>query len=92
MNVRILILIAMLTCPAAAFDGVHGPVGNDDGGIIPWSREAERSAFDIAQANCGRFNTYAVFSSARREYGGYIVYRCQWQPARRAWSTFHILN
>jgi hypothetical protein len=61
--------------------GVYGPKGNDTGGIIPWSPENEKNAFEIAQANCGAFNKYAVATSINRVYGDYIAYTCVWdQP------------
>jgi hypothetical protein len=60
--------------------GVYGPKGNDVGGIIPWSPEAEVAAIDIAQNNCGRFNKYAVITSVHRVYGDYISYACWWKP------------
>ena len=62
--------------------GVHGPTGNDTGGIIPWSPAAERGALDIAQSNCGRFNKYAVITSITPVYGDYIAYDCRWEPPR----------
>ena len=64
--------------------GVYGPKGNDTGGIIPWSPENEKAAFEIAQANCSQFHKYAVATSSRRVYGDYIAYRCQWDPPRTA--------
>ncbi len=54
--------------------GIHGPKGNDTGGIIPWSPEAEASARAFANDNCGAYNKYAVITSMRRRYGDYIVY------------------
>jgi hypothetical protein len=63
--------------------GVYGPKGNDVGGIIPWSPEAEAAALDIAQNNCGRFNKYAVITSVHRIYGDYISYSCWWKPPTR---------
>jgi len=60
--------------------GVYGHKGNDAGGIIPWSPEAERAALDIAQGNCGQFNKYAVITSIHRMYGDYISYACWWKP------------
>jgi hypothetical protein len=62
--------------------GVHGPKGNDTGGIIPWSPEAELAALDIAQRNCGRFGKFAAIRSVRRVYGDYIAYDCLWDPPR----------
>jgi len=83
-KVRQVLVIALLALPLAAC-GVHGPVGNDLGGIIPWSPEAEANALDIAQANCGRYNQYAVIDAVVRGYGNYISYRCQWDQPRRVW-------
>ena len=57
---RLAVIAALLTLTDC---GVHGPVGNDTGGIIPWSPEAEHDAREIAQANCGSFNKYAVITS-----------------------------
>jgi hypothetical protein len=62
--------------------GVYGPKGNDIGGIIPWSPEAEHNALNIAQANCSQFNKYAVITSVHRVYGDYIAYACWWFPPR----------
>jgi len=62
--------------------GAFGSKGNDTGGIIPWSPEAEENAFDVAQANCGQFNKYAVITSVHRVYGDYIAYACWWHPPR----------
>ncbi len=73
------ILLAALALPLASC-GVYGPKGNDIGGIIPWSPEAEAAALDTAQANCGRFNQFAVITSIHRTYGDYISYACQWNP------------
>lgn len=62
--------------------GAFGSKGNDTGGIIPWSPEAEANALDVAQANCSQFNKYAVITSVHRVYGDYIAYACWWHPPR----------
>jgi len=62
--------------------GVYGPKGNDTGGIIPWSPAAEHDALEIAQADCGSFDKYAVITSVNRHYGDYIAYACTWRPTR----------
>ena len=77
------ILLAVLAL-ALASCGVYGPKGNDVGGIIPWSPEAEAVALDTAQANCGRFNQFAVITSIHRNYGDYISYRCRWNAPPQA--------
>jgi len=76
------IFLSMLAVTLASCSGVRGPVGNDTGGIIPWSPEAERNALDIAQANCGRYGQYAEIAAVVRGSGNYISYRCQWYPPR----------
>ena len=63
--------------------GVHGPKGNDTGGIIPWSAENEQAAMAIAQDNCGRFDKIAVITSVHRQYGDYIAYQCRFDPPPR---------
>jgi hypothetical protein len=78
MTLRLFAVVAIGLSLASC--GVFGPKGNDTGGIIPWSPENEKNAFDIAQANCGLFNKYAVATSIRRVYGDYIAYTCQWDP------------
>ena len=75
------VLAAALGVTLTSCVGVYGPNGNDVGGIIPWSPEAEAAAIDIAQNNCGRFNKYAVITSIHRVYGDYISYAC---PSRDA--------
>jgi len=75
--------VAILGVTLASCTGVNGPNGNDTGGIIPWSPDAEANAIDIAQNNCGWHDKYAVITSIHREYGDYIAYACQWrQPTR----------
>lgn len=75
--------IALLTLGLSlAGCGVYGAKGNDTGGIIPWSPEAEAGARAYAQQNCAAFGKYAVITSVRRTYGDYIAYTCQWDPPR----------
>jgi hypothetical protein len=80
---RLAVLAAALSLALASCVGVYGPKGNDIGGIIPWSPEAEANALDIAQNNCARFNKYASITSIHRMYGDYIAYECLWSPPRR---------
>jgi hypothetical protein len=78
---RLAVLAAALTLASCV--GVYGPKGNDIGGIIPWSPEAELTALDTAQSNCSRYNKYAVIRSIHRVYGDYISYDCWWNPPSR---------
>jgi hypothetical protein len=70
-------------------NSIYGAKGNDTGGIIPWSRENEAMAFEIAQGNCSRYNKFAVPRSIRRVYGDYIVYDCVFDPPRRYVTRHH---
>ncbi|MGB6860641.1 MAG: hypothetical protein WBE32_06900 [Pseudolabrys sp.] len=80
---RLAVLAAALSLTLASCVGVYGPKGNDIGGIIPWSPEAEANALNIAQNNCARFNKYALITSIHRMYGDYIAYECWWSPPPR---------
>jgi hypothetical protein len=60
--------------------GVYGPKGNDTGGIIPWTRDNELIAQQLAQENCGYYHKYAVPNSIHRVPGDYISYKCVWEP------------
>ena len=67
----------------ASCAGVYGPKGNDTGGIIPWSPDNERMAYDIAQGNCGFYNKHAVLRTINRVPGDFISYECWFDPPRR---------
>jgi hypothetical protein len=54
--------------------------GNDTGGIIPWTPENEMNAFAMAEANCRSHNKYPVATSIQRVPGGYMAYKCVWDP------------
>jgi hypothetical protein len=64
-------------------ESVWGSKGNDTGGIIPWTPENEANAFQMASDQCGRWGKYAVATSLARVPGGYIGYRCVWDPPGR---------
>src|SRR5262245_40539952 len=54
--------------------------GNDTGGIISWSCEAEAMAQQIAAEYCARWNKYHRITSVHRQYGDYISFNCLWSP------------
>jgi hypothetical protein len=60
--------------------------GNDTGGIIPWSCEAEPVARYVAAAHCARWDKYARISSVHRRYGDYIAFNCLWNPRQARWA------
>jgi hypothetical protein len=64
------------------FNSVWGAKGNDTGGIIPWSPENEKNAFEIAENNCRFWNKFPVATSIHRVPGDYIGYACVWDPPR----------
>ena len=64
------------------FNSVWGAKGNDTGGIIPWSPENEKNAFEIAENNCKFWNKFPVATSIHRMPGDYIAYKCLWDPPR----------
>ena len=61
-------------------NSIWGSKGNDTGGIIPWTPENERASFEIASAQCARWNKFAVATSIHRVPGDYIAYKCVWDP------------
>jgi hypothetical protein len=74
--------------PASAgwFDRLQG---NDTGGIIPWSPEAERTYGPTAAAHCGTYNKVAVVTSIHRQPGDYISFVCAFPPdydPRKGWT------
>jgi hypothetical protein len=77
------VFAAALGLTLASCAGVHGPVGNDTGGIIPWSPAAERASLEIADRNCAPYRKYAVITSVHRVYGDYIGYICKFERPRR---------
>lgn len=54
--------------------------GNDTGGIIAWSCEAEEAAPELAAAHCGSFGKYHRITGVHRQYGDYISFHCLWNP------------
>jgi len=69
----------LMNAPAQA--GVLiGLVGNDTGGIIPWSCENEAMAPQITAAYCARWDKYPRITSVHRQYGDYIAFNCLWSP------------
>jgi hypothetical protein len=77
-----LALLGFVAVLLPGFAGVYGAKGNDTGGIIPWSREAEAMAMITANNNCSMYGKYARITSIRRVYGDYIVYECRFDRRR----------
>ena len=64
----------LLMQPAHA--DLYGLVGNDTGGIIPWSPLTELHRREIAARHCAWYRKYPVITSVHRQYGDYIGFRC----------------
>lgn len=51
--------------------------GNDTGGIIAWSPQAQRNARWIAADHCARYGKLARITSVWPRYGQYIGFSCR---------------
>ena len=77
-------LALTLSCGGASA-WIIGAKGNDSGGIIPWSPEAEANALVTANHMCRWSNwtrKVARITSIRRVYGDYIVFECIFDAPR----------
>ena len=61
---------------------LYGVVGNDTGGIIPWSPLTEQYRWEIAAKHCAWYNKYPHITSVYRQYGQYIGFHCLFDPPR----------
>jgi hypothetical protein len=50
--------------------------GNDTGGIIPWSHEAQINRKLIAAEHCAHYDKDARITSVYPQYGNYIGFAC----------------
>jgi hypothetical protein len=70
-------------------------IGNDTGGIIPWSPAIELRRFEIASDHCARYLKDARITSVHRQYGDYIGFVCRFGPdpaVRRARSDARLVH
>jgi hypothetical protein len=85
MNWKFFVAVAAIsswTTVVAAQPG-SGLTGNDTGGIITWSPEHQRVAFQWAAEHCARYGEYARITSIHPWYGDYIAFACDWRPFYR---------
>jgi hypothetical protein len=69
--------LAVLVPLSSAQAGYYGRVvGNDTGGIIPWSPATALTYRDMAAHHCAHYAKYARITSVRRRYGDYIAFQC----------------
>jgi hypothetical protein len=82
LSVAVLAAIICISVPARA-DQLYGLVGNDTGGIIPYSPPADQFRKLIAADHCARYGKLARITSVHRQYGDYIGFRCLFPPPVR---------
>ena len=68
--------LAGLLLVAGTVSAHAGVWGNDTGGIIPWSPDAQIARRAIAGDHCARYNKRAHITSVHRRYGDYIGFVC----------------
>lgn len=73
----------LVNAPAQA-GNLMGLVGNDTGGIIPWSPMTEHYRVAIASDHCALYGKIARITSVHRQYGDYIGFVCRFGSPRRA--------
>ena len=76
MPIKSLLTAAILLAAAAPVQAGYEFKGNDTGGIISWSPEAELTAGQRAGSHCAMYNKVAVITSVHRVYGDYIGFIC----------------
>jgi hypothetical protein len=64
--------------------------GNDTGGIIAWSPEAQAAAPEASAAHCARYGKVARITSVNARFGDYIGFVCQW-PAVRSETVVSVM-
>jgi hypothetical protein len=79
MRAALVIVGMVLGASGAAAQDIYVK-GNDTGGIISWSCEAEAVAPSIAAEHCARWDKFARITSVHRQYGDYISFNCLWNP------------
>ncbi len=77
---RRLLPLAILPVAAllAGFDTVPPFKGNDTGGIIAWSPQAQLFRHEIAADHCARYGKVHRITSVHPWYGDYIGFACYW--------------
>jgi hypothetical protein len=73
-------ICGMLASLPARADWVPPFKGNDTGGIIAWSCEAELMAQQIAGEHCAWYGKYHRITGVHRLEGDYISFQCLWNP------------
>jgi hypothetical protein len=74
----IAVVVGFVAVSQAALAGVPPFKGNDTGGIIAWSPEAQRFRHEIASDFCASYGKVHRITSVTRRYGDYIGFACYW--------------
>jgi hypothetical protein len=74
----VILACAMLTSCA----GIGPFKGNDTGGIIAWSPEAQAAAPQVSMAHCAQYGKVARITSVNARFGDYIGFVCHWPVGR----------
>ena len=77
-KIALAVMGAILMSVPASAGAVPPFVGNDTGGIIAWSPEADHFRHDIAGEHCIRYGKIHHITSRPRRYGQYIGFACFW--------------
>ena len=72
---KILALLLLVAATSVAQAQTY-VIGNDTGGMIPWSPENELVAVSMAGGHCAGYGKFARFTSIYRQYGNYIGFAC----------------
>lgn len=65
---------------AGFFHGYPRVIGNDTGGIIPYSPAIEHIYRDMAAEHCARWGRLSHITSVKRRYGEYVGFVCIDKP------------
>lgn len=68
------------TANAGFFHRYPRVIGNDTGGIIPYSPAIERVYRDMAADHCARWGRLSHITSVKRRYGEYVSFVCVDKP------------
>jgi hypothetical protein len=75
-----IVALALLGSLSGSYAQNFSMAGNDTGGTIAWSRDAELAARQMTDDYCAWYGKYARVTGVNRQYGGYISFNCLWHP------------
>jgi hypothetical protein len=78
MRIKPLLVLLPAVLLLAGFDVIPPFKGNDIGGIIAWSPDAQRFRHEIAADHCAKYGKVHRIRSVHPWYGDYIGFECYW--------------